>query len=200
MDAEIVALVTAGAGLVGAMGGAVIGGIAATRGARIGAETAARATAKQVREQALNEHEHWLREQRLQAYRALLVAYDEYAVASTQMGRMLDWPRTDADPNPVDIGVPANAVTSAYSLIQLLGPETVRAPAKELWERVYEGFHCLSRWRKAFIRGDDESAEQARADWEGLSRMGSLYTAFVQASADAVAESGAGQGVVTPAA
>lgn len=199
MDAEIVALVTAGVGLVGALGGAVIGGAAAMCGARIGAETTARATEKQVREQALNEHEHWLREQRLQAYRALLVAFDEFAVATTQMSRMLNWPSTDADPIPVDIGAPANAVTSANVLIQMLGPEGVRAPAAELWERVYEAFHCLSRWRRAFIREDDDSAEQARAEWERVRKMGAVHIAFVQAATEAVANPEVVLGGVPPA-
>ncbi|MFF0460934.1 hypothetical protein [Streptomyces mexicanus] len=152
-----------------------------------------------MQEQALNEHEHWLREQRLQAYRALLVAFDEFAVATTQMSRMLNWPRTDADPIPVDIGAPANAVTSANVLIQMLGPEGVRAPAAALWERVYEAFHSLSRWRQAFIREDDEAAEQARADWERVRQMGAVHSAFVQAATEAVAQPEVVRGGASPA-
>ncbi|MFE6149306.1 hypothetical protein [Streptomyces sp. NPDC057889] len=188
MDAEAVALVVAGVGLVGAIGGAAIGGAAATRGARLGAETAAKATEKQVKEQALNEHEHWLREQRLQAYRSLLLAYDKWATAATQMSGMLDWTRTDADPNPVDTGSPANEVTSAYVLIKLLGPEEVRQTATALWEGVYARYECLSKWRKAFLREDDGAIEQARIKWEQLGGSGALHAAFVQAATEAVAQ------------
>lgn len=87
MAQGLVTLVTAGVRLVGAIGGAAIGGIAAARGSRIGAETAARATAKQVRDQAVIDHEHWLRGQRLEACGALLAAYHEYAIAASNVAR-----------------------------------------------------------------------------------------------------------------
>ncbi|MGC9500817.1 hypothetical protein [Streptomyces sp. WG7] len=151
-----------------------------------------------MREQALNEHEHWLREQRLQAYRAMLVAFDEYALATTQMSQMLGRPRTDTDPRTVDIGTPANGVTSARMLIMMLGPERVRDPATQLWERVYHSYHSLSKWRKAFMTGDDASAEQARADWSRLSQMGSFHAAFVQAATEAVADPRPSNGAPTP--
>ncbi|AJE84201.1 integrase [Streptomyces albus] len=69
MDQDLVALITAAVGLVGAIGGAAIGGLAAARGARTGAETAAKAkaTADQVRDQAVADRQHWLRERRLEA-------------------------------------------------------------------------------------------------------------------------------------
>ena len=80
----------------------------------------------------------------------------------------------------------------------MLGPEGVRASATELWERVYEGYQCLAGWRKALIRGDHEPAEQARVEWEGLSRMGNLHSAFLRAVTAAVADPTAAQSGISP--
>jgi len=92
MDQGIAAVLAGVAGLIGAG----IGGIAAVLGARIGAETVARATSLEVRDQATVDHEHWLRGERLEAYKELLAAYDEYAIAASNVGRIFDFENTDS--------------------------------------------------------------------------------------------------------
>lgn len=68
MDQGLAAVVAAGVGLVGAVGGAVAGGWAAIRGARDAAERTAAATLEQARRQAESERAQWLRQERLQIY------------------------------------------------------------------------------------------------------------------------------------
>ncbi|SDP62639.1 hypothetical protein SAMN04487981_12966 [Streptomyces sp. cf386] len=66
--------------ITGAVGltGAIVGGVAAIIGARIGAEKTAQATRQQVRDQARAEHQHWLRQLRLDACEALTREADEW--------------------------------------------------------------------------------------------------------------------------
>lgn len=63
--------------------GAAIGGLAAAWGTRTGAERAALAAQRQVRDQAVAEHLHWLRQQRLEAYEGFMRAYDSFARVAT---------------------------------------------------------------------------------------------------------------------
>lgn len=164
MDQELVALVAAGVGLVGAIGGAAIGGVAAARGARIGAETAAKATAKQVHDQAIVDHGHWLREHRLEAYRTLLIEYDAYAIAATALQRLLEYDRNQVDnPETRNVGAAALAVTRTYFAIRLLGPEAVKGKALQLRQRVDEHADNLGAWRRAFLSGDDAAVGEAEA-------------------------------------
>lgn len=75
MDQGIAALIAAGFGLVGAG----VGGLAAVWGAKVGAERSAQATRQQVQDQAVAEHDHWLRQQRLEAYQNFQDTYGELA-------------------------------------------------------------------------------------------------------------------------
>lgn len=61
------------AGMVGLIG-AGIGGLATAYGARVGAQKTIEAARTQVDRQATAEHRHWVREQRRQAYSAVLEA------------------------------------------------------------------------------------------------------------------------------
>ena len=72
MDQGAAALIAGMAGMIGALGGALAGGVAAVRGARVGAETTAAAALQQIQDQAVTEHQQWLRGQRQQAYSALI--------------------------------------------------------------------------------------------------------------------------------
>ncbi|MEW2469506.1 hypothetical protein AB0919_31570 [Streptomyces sp. NPDC046994] len=74
--------------MVGALGGAVAGGVAAVRGARIGAERTAAATREAVRDQAAAEHGHWLREQRRDAFASFITATQTVTDASKAVTSM----------------------------------------------------------------------------------------------------------------
>lgn len=68
MDQGLAALLAGVFGLVGAG----LGGVGAIWGAKVGAQTAAKATRQQLWDQALVEHEQWLREARREAYEAFI--------------------------------------------------------------------------------------------------------------------------------
>ncbi|MEU8847887.1 hypothetical protein AB0C70_16935 [Streptomyces sp. NPDC048564] len=152
MDEGLVALVTAGVGLVGAIAGAAVGGMGATRGARIGAQTAAEATAKQVRDQSLADHEHWLRQERLAACRNLLTAYSEYAIAASNVARVYEGSRPGDAEIGLNMGASVTQFRDAYFQLRLLGPNELRAPALRLGDHVEAHNECLTKWGDAMVR------------------------------------------------
>ncbi|MFD3569699.1 hypothetical protein [Streptomyces sp. NPDC058667] len=178
MDQELVALVAAGVGLVGAIGGAAIGGMAAARGARIGAETAARATATQVRDQARYEHAHWLRERRLEACRDVLAAYDEYVSVSTAFARQLD-----ADPElaeHVTLHPPTLALNRNYIAIRILGPQELRQAAWLVKQKQQDHMEALYAWKRVCLTGGDQEVVAARAQaGAAVEPMAEAHSAFV---------------------
>ncbi|MFE3552186.1 hypothetical protein ACFXN2_26380 [Streptomyces kronopolitis] len=123
MDEGLVALVTAGVGLVGALGGAAMGGLAAVRGARIGAETTARATIEQAQTQERAQHDHWLRNERKSAAVLMLEVYDWLTIAASNVTRMFD----------LEIEASAD-VWSAYgtSLNEVRGPTSLSVSSDPL--------------------------------------------------------------------
>ncbi|MCX5054680.1 MULTISPECIES: hypothetical protein [unclassified Streptomyces] len=190
MDEGLVALVTAGVGLVGAIAGAAVGGMGAIRGARIGAQTAAEATAKQVRDQSVVDHEHWLRGERLAACRNLLTAYSEYAVAASNMARVYEGSR----PGDVQIGLTMGASVTrfrdAYFQLRILGPDEVRAPALRFGNHVEAHNECITTWGDAIARLDAATVmevEAAAAEEERLRlQFSDLHDAFVEAATQAM--------------
>lgn len=195
MDQGIVALATAGVGLIGAIGGAAIGGLAAARGARIGAETAARATARQVQDQAAAEHLHWLRERRLEACRDYLALYDEYARAAGTYSRLLDGDQGSIGASELgNMGPATSALLKAYFQIRLLGPDALRQAALQIQRVQQDHFDAMLEWRSAFLAEDDQAVTETRARQEALrSQLVEAHDAFLTAvnrSIAAVAEPG----------
>lgn len=82
MDAGLAAVVAGGFGLVGTL----LGGVAAAWGGSMAATRTAAAARQQALDQAVTDHAHWLRQQRLEAYEGLLGAYDEMTRALAQAG------------------------------------------------------------------------------------------------------------------
>ncbi|MFI6288360.1 hypothetical protein ACIBCM_27040 [Streptomyces sp. NPDC051018] len=78
MDQGVAALIAGLAGTIGALGGGLIAGTAAIRGAR----TAGEAVRQQVRDQAVVEHRQWLRGQRQQAYAGAVRAVEAFIAAA----------------------------------------------------------------------------------------------------------------------
>lgn len=85
MDQGWAAVMAGVAGLLGAG----VGGYFAMRGAQAGARTTAEAIAEQVERQAANEHAHWIRQERRQAFREIVAAYSEVAERLVQVRKAI---------------------------------------------------------------------------------------------------------------
>ncbi|MFD4525011.1 hypothetical protein ACFWP7_14040 [Streptomyces sp. NPDC058470] len=194
MDEGLVALVAAGAGLVGALGGAAMGGLAAVRGARIGAETTARATIEQARTQERAQHDHWLRDERKRAAALMLEVYDRFTIAASNVTRMFDLEieaSTDAW-SAYRTGV--NEIRTAYFPLRLLGPARVHQAARDLWQLVEEYHEGIQEWADGIMTASDET----RAGWRAREEqqryaIGGAHSNLI----DAVSESLQGNGVVS---
>ncbi|GGY21206.1 hypothetical protein GCM10010326_12480 [Streptomyces xanthochromogenes] len=195
MNEGLVALVTAGVGLVGAIAGAAVGGVGATRGARIGAQTAAEAAAKQVRDQSVIDHDHWLRQERLAACRHLLTAYSEYAIAASNMARVYEGSRVGDAEIGLAMGASVTRFRDAYFQLRLLGPDDLRAPALRLGDHVEAHNNCVTRWGNAIVRLDlasvtlaDAAPIEAAAAEEEMLRLqfSDLHDAFLEAATQAM--------------
>ncbi|MEU9055668.1 hypothetical protein AB0D37_35650 [Streptomyces sp. NPDC048384] len=185
MDQGLVALLSAGVGLVGAIGGAAIGGLAAARGARIGAETAARATVKQVRDQADIDHDHWLRGQRLDACRAFFVAYDEYGLAASNMTRAVE--RGIAGSEELvgqEFGRSMTNFRNAFFQVRLVAPAAVRERALQLATGVEDHYDSV----RNILAMDGSAMAAAQAEEERLRyELGGIWNALMEAVTDSVA-------------
>lgn len=140
MDQGIAALVAGLTGMVGALGGAVAGGVAAVRGARIGAEKAFEAGRQQVQDQAAVELSHWLREQRREAYvsfiREIQVVIDAAkAVTTMEHDQLMNFNRSIED-----LKVAGNSIT-------LMGPQEMIEAAGRVIGSAIEFNACM--WRES---------------------------------------------------
>lgn len=178
------ALVSAGIGLVGAVGGAIVGGAAAARGARLGAQTAADATARQVRDQAYADHVHWLRERRLEAFREFMNAYDECVEQSLAFVRSFAGNPDRSDVPSAEVLYPtAMALGRGYALIRIVGPEAVRVEAAEVRQAHNKHAEHLLALREAHLRENDQSMAYFRSRARtSLDEMVGAYKKFVRAA------------------
>jgi len=161
MDEGLVALVTAGVGLVGALGGAAMGGLAAVRGARMGAETTARATIEQARTQERAQHDHWLRDERKRAAVLMLEVYDRFTIAASNVTRMFDL-EIEASPDVWSAyNTSMNEIRGAYFPLRLLGPARVHQGARELWQLIEQYNEGIQEWADGIMTATDET----RAEW-----------------------------------
>ncbi|MFI9245791.1 hypothetical protein ACIGXF_25165 [Streptomyces sp. NPDC053086] len=182
MDDGVVALITAGVGLVGAVGGAAIGGLAAARGARIGAETAARATARQVQDQAFAAHMHWLREQRLEAYKSMLVAYEGYADTAMAWHAWFDGAGSDREAEPEDLVPYRGAIVKIHMQIRLVGPAAVREAVRNVRRACQDHLTQLAALKSLIESGvADDSVDRKRAELSAaLAALRTAYDVFLR--------------------
>ncbi|MFF2403422.1 hypothetical protein ACWCY1_02925 [Streptomyces goshikiensis] len=189
MDEGLVALITAGVGLIGGISGAAIGGRAAVRGTHLGAETAARATARQVHDQGMINHEHWLRGQRLESCRALLAAYDRYAIAASDISRALETQSQPSREMWSTIGQAVSDIRNSYFQVRLLVSEDLLQPTRDLRLHVEDHKECLDRWADALLTEDGERAAAEEAEEERrCKQLGDLHGDLVEAARRAIAE------------
>ncbi|MFD4141159.1 hypothetical protein [Streptomyces sp. NPDC058572] len=171
------------------LGGAYIGGSWTARGARIGAETAARATAEQVQDQAKVDHENWLRERRLEACQDLLSAYNDYAEAATTYAELLD-AAPDGSTPVVTLPPSMMALSRSAFLIRILGPDELWHAAERVRQTQGDHAESLYAYRRAFEDGDDLGmTDSRRQQAPRKEQMTVAYGVFVRAANEAVVDS-----------
>ncbi len=184
MDEGTAALVAGFAGLAGALGGALIGAVAAIRGARIGAEKAAEAARQQVQDQASADHNHWLRQQRLEAYTTLLSAYDAHvAVAFRIRQRLTPSPaRTPLSGEELqELLTTARAIRRERQRVKLVGPGLVHSRAVELEDAMWSHRDVLMALTDAVNSSSPESQRLYAEERDEQGAMASTHDAFVRA-------------------
>jgi hypothetical protein len=145
MDEGVAVLIAGLAGMAGALGGAVAGAIGAVRGARIGAEKTAETTRQQVKDQAMVEHGHWLRQQRQAAYSAFIAATQEVEAAAD--AAMVSTPGSQSQTKRDALREEIHKLNDASSQVTVLGPESMIEAAGRV-------FHGLMRLQAALSAGD----------------------------------------------
>ncbi|MFJ7100505.1 MULTISPECIES: hypothetical protein [Streptomyces] len=184
MDEGTAALIAGLAGTVGAVAGAVVGAVAAVRGARIGAEKAAETARQQVRDQASIDHEHWLRQQRIEAYSEFLTAYDDSAlIAHRTFKKIRDM--ESGDPRPEDdldeLTATALRLRQVRQRVKLVGPEPIHARAVGL-EDAARSYHtdldCAAVARES---NDPDADAEFMQVHTGMRAMADAHDAFVRA-------------------
>ncbi|MDH6626754.1 Sec-independent protein translocase protein TatA [Streptomyces sp. LBL] len=186
MDEGLVALVTAGVGLVGALGGAAMGGLAAVRGARMGAETTARATIEQARTQERAQHDHWLRDERKRAAVLMLEVYDRFTIAASDVTRMFDLEIEASTDVWSAYSSCMNEIRGAYFPLRLLGPARVHQAARQLWQLIEQYHEGIKEWADGIMT----ATEETRAEWRAREEqqrytLGRVHSDLI----DAVSES-----------
>ncbi|MFJ4191070.1 hypothetical protein [Kitasatospora sp. NPDC089509] len=119
------AVLAGGIGMVGALGGSLVGGWAAVRGARDTAALNAESARRQVVDQAAIEHRHWVRQERQKAYREVLDAYAGVTPMIWVVHESLASPEESERPRRLDLTERFDVLNSACSRLVLLGPTTV---------------------------------------------------------------------------
>jgi hypothetical protein len=184
MDEGTAALMAGLAGTVGAVAGAVVGAIAAVRGARIGAEKAAETARQQVQDQASIEHEHWLRQQRIEAYSDLLTAYDDSALVAARTAKKVR-DMEPGDPKPVDDFDELTAKTlrlrQVRQRVKLVGPEPIHARAVELEDAARDYYIDLDCAAEARESDDPDAASAFQQVYTGMRTMAHAHDLFVRA-------------------
>ncbi|MFJ3639259.1 hypothetical protein ACIPRD_05825 [Streptomyces sp. NPDC090108] len=119
MDEGIVALIAAGCGLLGSILGAAFTAWAT----QAGADKSADAVRGQAHDQAVNEHAHWLRQQRLSACEGFLYAWDECTRRRKELAR----PTEEGQHNShrTELHQASTRMLERARRVSILGPEEV---------------------------------------------------------------------------
>ncbi|WP_327707059.1 hypothetical protein OG530_40670 [Streptomyces decoyicus] len=159
MDEGKAAFYAAIIGFAAAIIGAAVGGWASWKAARHGADAAVRAAVEQVKGQAENEHTHWIRQERLHAYRIVLQACTDFMTAIQQLetqvltGRSTDELRQLLEQRLRDVEL-------STSSLHLLGPSSVHAAALHLLAEADSTVDALTGWE--YLGDNTEAANDLR--------------------------------------
>ncbi|GGO58046.1 hypothetical protein GCM10012287_55310 [Streptomyces daqingensis] len=178
---------TAGVGLVGALGGAAMGGLAAVRGARMGAETTARATIEQARTQERAQHDHWLRDERKRAAVLMLEMYDRFTIAASNVTRMFDLEIEASADVWSAYCTSISEIRTAYFPLRLLGPARVHQAARELWQLIETYHEGIQEWADGIMTATDEirSGWRARDEQQRYS-LGRAHSDLIDAASESI--------------
>jgi hypothetical protein len=177
MDAGVAAVIAGVAGMVGALGGAVAGGIAAVRGARIGAEKTSAALLKQTQDQAEIEHRHWAREHRRSACSQLMEHYSELTAALALSVGALGRGELPTDEHHQTVDALSVSMAPVSRQLDLWGPPELRSAVGELMATVMAAVYLMKEWAEAVeTSAPDIAVRQAR--YEHL-EIGPAYNSFV---------------------
>jgi hypothetical protein len=117
------------AGIIGLVG-TVIGAAATAWAAKINAHKNVEAVRGQARDQGVNEHAHWLRQQRLVSYEGFLDAWDE--CTRIRQERADPAPSGEGAAGRVELRRTASRMMERARRISLLGPEEVSLAAEAI--------------------------------------------------------------------
>ncbi|MEV5170883.1 hypothetical protein AB0L10_07290 [Streptomyces flaveolus] len=147
MDEGLAALVAGIAGTVGALGGATIGGLAAVRGSRIGAEKGAEALRLQVQDQLLGEQRHWVREQRRQSCASILGAYDGFALKLATLKTLVEINRAEVDLDHFSgLNDDLGTLNAQVQQLKLWGPTNLSDHGHDLAYLAHEAVEAIHAW------------------------------------------------------
>ncbi|MEU4893507.1 hypothetical protein AB0B12_35405 [Streptomyces sp. NPDC044780] len=176
MDQGIAAVAAGIAGLLGAG----IGGLAAAYGARIGAQNTIEAARTQVDRQATAEHLHWIREQRRQAYSAIMEAHLAVSMTIDDCHtQLIDGSALPDDTISHAKGQLMNLATTV-ARANLWGPDDLVNKARELISAEGEAIGMMIAWSMA-VETDDQDLIQAVRQGLPEIRSSTLQHAFVTA-------------------
>ncbi|MFB6537069.1 MULTISPECIES: hypothetical protein [Streptomyces] len=146
MDQEWATVLTAGIGLVGALGGSLLGARAAIKGARDAAVLAADAARQQLADQAEMEHRHWLRQERQKSYREVLDAYAVLTPVIWEVHESLHGGRMLEASELADLSVRFDELISPCMRLNLIGPARVTASGEDLRRALRDVFAIFQRF------------------------------------------------------
>ncbi|MFD0070687.1 hypothetical protein, partial [Streptomyces sp. NPDC127574] len=154
------------------------------RGARIGAEKAAETARRQVQDQASIDHEHWLRQQRIEAYSEFLTVYDDATVVASRTRKKV----VDMEPNSVqpeedlrELKEILHRLRQVRQRVKLVGPEPIHMRATALEDSVQDYCIDLELVADAKASGDPDTPQMFEQEYRGMRASANAHDAFVRA-------------------
>ena len=120
----------------------------------------AEAVRGQVRDQAVSEHAHWLRQQRLATYEGFLDAWDECTRRRTELARPVDESAHAA--LRMELSQSASRMMERARRISLLGPEAVSLSAEAISRATMENIAKEDKYGKYIKSALSRAREQER--------------------------------------
>lgn len=183
MDEGTAAFYAAFIGFAAAVIGAAVGGWASWKAARHGADAAVRAAVEQVNGQAVNEHAHWVRQERRLAYGEVLRAFTSLCAALSKcQGNMVAGIPFMNELR--DLSEKATVFSFAVVAVHMLGPREVSEAVMLLGQEVENVRKLNTAWARAllsFATRSDELLEEGSGDEGESEELDALFEAVGQA-------------------
>ncbi|MFD9538344.1 hypothetical protein [Streptomyces sp. NPDC060010] len=161
MDQGWAAILAGGVGLLSAVGGALVGGLAAVRGARIGAETNAAAVLAQGRLQATGALEQWARQERQKACLQVMDCYSQFSRECARHRDQLKESRALDDSTLDSFAATLTTLNGVCSHLALLGPTPIQIAGATLRAKAESLSSTLRTWNEELT---EALAEQPNPD------------------------------------